>query len=133
MFAYLFGDSKEHNITLKVASAQNGSDFGRTWHIGGSLHMLLDSSPHCTTGEMTRYQITHPNPQTSVSPEGQDVSASREVHIEAKMTSGSGQALKVVFREALDIKSSRVTRDHAMMLVRPSPPRLHVHWSVDKP
>ncbi|KAH8117599.1 peptide N-acetyl-beta-D-glucosaminyl asparaginase amidase A-domain-containing protein [Phellopilus nigrolimitatus] len=106
-FAPLLADGQPHNISLDVASAEANHTLNQNWFVSGLVQVVTDPSGARTTGNITRYEVAPfavTNTTGSVGANGDvnvTVSATRSVHIEAQVVSGSGTVNNVVFSQEL--------------------------------
>ncbi|KAF8636717.1 hypothetical protein AX17_003520 [Amanita inopinata Kibby_2008] len=106
-FVPLLTDGKPHVFTIDVVSAEDDHTILQNWFVSGLLQVITDQSPNRTTGKITRYDV-EPYARTSatanVGTNGDvniTVTASRRLHIEADITSGSGTRTHVVWQQNL--------------------------------
>lgn len=125
-FVPVLADGAPHNITLDVASAEADHAINQNWFVSGLLQVVLDKSGKPTRGNITRYEA-HPfavgNSTGSVGANGDvnvTVTASRSVHIEAEIVSGSGATNKVVFTQELQYSNVQQFLDDLNVQVRSS-------------
>lgn len=106
-FVPLLSDGKPHNITIDVASAEDDHTIMQNWFVSGLLQVVTDSSSKPTTGRMISY-TAEPFAESKISGspgENGDfnftVTASRKIHIESEILSGSGKLTHVVWSQDL--------------------------------
>ncbi|KAI9454212.1 peptide N-acetyl-beta-D-glucosaminyl asparaginase amidase A-domain-containing protein [Lactarius psammicola] len=112
-FIPILTDGGPHKITLDVASAElSDHAINQNWFLSGLLHVMLDSSTEPTTGKTTIYEAFDYATLLSASLDssGPDrvnvvLNASRSIHIEAEIISGSGERTEVVFTQDLEFGS----------------------------
>ncbi|EEB95044.1 hypothetical protein MPER_06048, partial [Moniliophthora perniciosa FA553] len=99
-FVPLLTDGKPHNFSLDVASAEDDHTINQNWFVSGLLQIVTDSSTEPTTGKMTIYDV-EPYAQSSSAATVKDdgeiditVNATRQLHIESTIVSGSGVRMK---------------------------------------
>jgi hypothetical protein len=106
-FVPILTDGKPHNISLDVASAEADHAINQNWFVSGLLQVVEDPSGKPTTGKMTVYDaqpFAAGNSTGSLGANGDlniTVTATRNVHIESDIISGSGVHTKVVFTQNL--------------------------------
>ncbi|TFK42579.1 peptide N-acetyl-beta-D-glucosaminyl asparaginase amidase A-domain-containing protein [Crucibulum laeve] len=106
-FVPLLTDGKSHNFTIDVASAESDHTILQNWFVSGLLQVIMDSSPRRTTGKMTKYSATPFAQSTITGAVGKNgdvnvtVAATRSVHIESDIISGSGKSNHVVWSQNL--------------------------------
>ena len=94
-------DGQPHNISLDVVSAEDDHTINQNWFVSGLLQVVTDPSGKPTTGKITHYDaplFAETDTTGSVGTNGDvnvTVSASRKIHIEAEVTSGSGKTTQV--------------------------------------
>lgn len=100
-------DGNPHTITIDVASAEADHTTLQNWFVSGLLQVVRDNSPHRTVGKITKY-TADPFAQSTIKGEvGESgdvnitVTASRNIHIEADIVSGSGKSTHVVWTQNL--------------------------------
>jgi hypothetical protein len=107
-FVPILTDGKPHAISLDVASAENNHAINQNWYLSAALQVFTDTSSNPTTGKMTQYSVEPFSQTTTVGSVGGNgdvnvtVSATRKVHIESTITSGSGKVNKVVWDQSLE-------------------------------
>lgn len=112
-FVPVLADGKPHNITIDVASAEDNHAILQNWYLSGNFQVFLDASPNSTTGNITSY-AAEPYSQTDVTEtkQGSDltitVSATRKLHIESTIVTGSGKKNNVVFSQDLQYSNAQV-------------------------
>ncbi|PPQ93318.1 hypothetical protein CVT25_014447 [Psilocybe cyanescens] len=100
-------DGKPHNISLDVTSAEDDHTILQNWFLSGVLQVFTDKSSKPTTGKITQYTagpFSQTNTVGTVGTNGDvsfTVSASRKIHIESTIVSGSGQVNHVVWSQNL--------------------------------
>jgi len=107
-FVPILTDGHPHAISLDVASAENNHAINENWFLSAALQVFTDASSNPTTGKMTHYSVepfSHTTTAGSVGENGDVnviVSATRQVHIESTIISGSGMVNKVVWVQSLE-------------------------------
>ncbi|KAF4614768.1 hypothetical protein D9613_003060 [Agrocybe pediades] len=110
-FVPILTDGKAHNFSLDVTSAEADHTILQNWFLSGVLQVFTDPSSKPTTGKITTYSadpFSQTNTVGSVGANGDvniTVSASRKIHIESTIISGSGQLNHVVFTQDLQYKN----------------------------
>ncbi|KAH9010509.1 peptide N-acetyl-beta-D-glucosaminyl asparaginase amidase A-domain-containing protein [Lactarius pseudohatsudake] len=108
-FIPILANGQPHTITLDVASAEPDHQINKNWYLSGLLQVNLDSSTSPTTGNITLYQASDYAVSTATGSNDGDiniiVNASRSIHIEAEIISGSGEQTKVVFTQNLEYEN----------------------------
>ena len=106
-----------------MASAEDDHATNQNWFLSAALQVFTDASSNPTTGHMTQYSV-EPFSQTttvgSVSKNGDlnvTVSATRQVHIESTITSGSGIVNNVVWVQNLEYKNVQTYLNNASIQV----------------
>ncbi|KAL4265299.1 Peptide-N4-(N-acetyl-beta-glucosaminyl)asparagine amidase A [Pleurotus pulmonarius] len=106
-FVPILSDGQPHNITIDVASADPNRTTLQNWFVSGLLQVVTDSSSKPTTGHITSYSaqpFAEVSNDASIASNGDTVitvKATRKVHIEADVISGSGKTKHVVFSQDL--------------------------------
>ncbi|RDB21368.1 Peptide-N4-(N-acetyl-beta-glucosaminyl)asparagine amidase A [Hypsizygus marmoreus] len=106
-FVPLLADGSSHKITLDVASVETDHTILQNWFVSGLLQVTTDPSPKRTTGKITSYtaQPFATSATSGTIAENGDaqitVAASRKLHIEADILSGSGRLTHVVWTQDL--------------------------------
>lgn len=106
-FVPLLADGNPHTFTLDVASAEADHTILQNWFVSGLLQVVTDSSPKRTVGRITKYIADPFAASTIVGSVGDNgdinvtVSATRQIRIEAEVTSGSGITKHVVWSQDL--------------------------------
>ncbi|KZT26436.1 hypothetical protein NEOLEDRAFT_1162094 [Neolentinus lepideus HHB14362 ss-1] len=116
-FVPVLADGNPHNISLDVASAESDHAINGNWYVSGNLQVVTDPSGKPTSGKITAYDV-QPYAQTSASASvgGGDVNitvkATRNVHIEAEVISGSGNTNYVVWSQNLQYSNTQYYLDN---------------------
>ncbi|KAH0583869.1 hypothetical protein H2248_009465 [Termitomyces sp. 'cryptogamus'] len=106
-FVPVFADGEPHNITIDVASAETNHTILQNWFVSGLLQVNTDESSNRTTGNITSYMA---QPFASATTTGNvadngdiniTVTATRKIHIEADIISGSGELMHVIWTQDL--------------------------------
>ncbi|CAE6455255.1 unnamed protein product [Rhizoctonia solani] len=112
-FIPLLSDGANHTISIDVVAGEAASadhSINGNWYVSGNIQVFLDSSSEPTTGRITSYVA----PDYGVSgvtgiAASNDVNvtetASRALHIEAEIRTGSGKSTKVVWTQDLSFKN----------------------------
>ncbi|KLO12594.1 hypothetical protein SCHPADRAFT_407216 [Schizopora paradoxa] len=119
-FVPILTDGKSHNISLGVISAETDHAINDNWFVSGLVQIVTDTSSKPTTGEITKYEV-QPFPVTSTTAVvgaqlgdvNVTVSATRSVHIESRIVSGSGKVNNVVFTQDLSYKNVQTYANQA--------------------
>lgn len=128
-FLPLLSDGRPHNITLDVVSAEQDHTINQNWYVTANLQVVLDPSEKATTGKM----IVHSAPSyastttTGVSHGEGDidftVKATRAIHIESDIITGSGKRTHVIWEQNLSYQNTQSYSQNASVQVRQSSPR----------
>lgn len=100
-FVPILTDGKEHMFTIDVASAEADKTILQNWFVSGLLQVVTDSSSKPTTGKILSYSAEPFAQSSTTGTVGHNgdinitVSASRSIHIEAEIRSGSGFGPKI--------------------------------------
>ena len=112
-FVPLLTDGKPHNFSLDVVSAETDHVINQNWFVSGLLQVVTDPSGKPTTGKMNIYDAS-PFAVTSTTGSVADngdvivtVSATRDIHIESTIVSGSGKTTKAVFSQHLTYSNTQ--------------------------
>lgn len=106
-FIPILTDGKPHKITIDVASAESDHAILQNWFVSGLLQVNVDASARPTTGRITSYAA---NPFATTTTNGSvgangdvniTVTATRSLHVEAEIRSGSGKTIHVVWTQDL--------------------------------
>ncbi|KAF8607907.1 hypothetical protein BDV93DRAFT_435058 [Ceratobasidium sp. AG-I] len=112
-FIPLLSDGANHIITIDVVAGGAASadhSINGNWFVSGNIQVFLDSSSAPTTGKITSYtapdygasSVTGVAAATDVNV---TETASRALHIEAEVITGSGKTTKVVWTQDLSFKN----------------------------
>ncbi|KAG8768307.1 hypothetical protein FRC12_005655 [Ceratobasidium sp. 428] len=114
-FIPLLSDGANHTFAIDVVAGGAASadhSINGNWYVSGNIQVFLDKSSSPTTGKITSY--TAPNYGASDVKgiaTGSDINvtetASRGLHIEAELTTGSGKTTKVVWTQDLSFKNTQ--------------------------
>ena len=91
-----------------MASSENYHTTNQNWYLSAVLQVFTDPSPNPTTGKMTQYSVQPFSKTTAVGSVGENgdlnvtVSATRQLHIESTIISGSGMVNNVVWVQSLE-------------------------------
>ncbi|TBU49086.1 peptide N-acetyl-beta-D-glucosaminyl asparaginase amidase A-domain-containing protein [Dichomitus squalens] len=122
-FVPVLTDGQPHNISLDVVSAEDDHTINQNWFVSGSLQVVTDPSGKPTTGKITRYDADDfavTNTTGSVGANGDvnvTVAATRNIHIEAEITSGSGQTTHVVWSQNLEYSNTQNYLDNTFIQI----------------
>ncbi|KXN89258.1 Peptide-N4-(N-acetyl-beta-glucosaminyl)asparagine amidase A [Leucoagaricus sp. SymC.cos] len=104
-FVPLLVDGKAHNFTIDVVSAEADHTTLQNWFVSGNLQVFTDASGKPTTGKMLTVD-TQPFPETkadgTLASNGDlrfTVTASRKIHIESEVISGSGKTSHITWTQ----------------------------------
>ncbi|OCH93367.1 hypothetical protein OBBRIDRAFT_885512 [Obba rivulosa] len=117
-FVPLLTDGEPHNISIDVVSAETNHSINANWYVSGNLHVTTDTSSKPTTGKLTVYDV-EPFAKTTITgvQSGLDVNvtvtATRSIHIEADIVSGSGAHTHVVWSQQLQFSNTQYWLDNA--------------------
>jgi hypothetical protein len=111
-FVPLLADGSTHNISLDVASAEANHTINGNWFVSANLQVVTDKSDAPTTGKITSYEVEPYAKSTTTGSTGNGevnvtVSATRKVHIEADIFSGSGKKSHVVWSQDLSFSNNQ--------------------------
>ncbi|KAF8798027.1 hypothetical protein BYT27DRAFT_7343797 [Phlegmacium glaucopus] len=110
-FVPILTDGNLHTISLDVASAEDDHTILQNWFLSAALQVFTDPSSKPTTGKMIQYSVDPFSQTTTVGSVGGNgdvnvtVSATRRVHIESTIISGSGVVNNVVWVQDLQYKN----------------------------
>jgi Peptide N-acetyl-beta-D-glucosaminyl asparaginase amidase A len=105
-FVPILTSGSSHNITLDVASAESNHSINSNWIVSANLQVVTGASSEPTTGNITAYAV-EPFAQTATTASvgngelNVTLTATRQVHIEADIVSGSGEKTHVVWSQDL--------------------------------
>lgn len=123
-FVPILTDGQSHNFTIDVASAESDHATLQNWFVSGVLQVVTDpSSSSRTTGNITSYSadpfaqsiitgMVGTNGDVNVT-----VKATRNIHIEADVISGSGKSTHVVWSQNLNYTNVQTYLDNLMIQV----------------
>jgi hypothetical protein len=137
-FIPLLADGKPHLFTIDVASAEDDHNILQNWYVSGLLQVITDSSEEPTTGKMTVYNAPPFAKSTNtgnIDTPGKvsiTVKATRKIHIEADITSGSGKKSHVTWSQDLSYSNNQIYQDNARLQVRYHVDRLLPKLSTDQ-
>lgn len=116
-------DGKPHNISIDVVSAESNHAINQNWFVSGNLQVLIDPSGRPTTGRITAYDAS-PFAVTSTTGEvgangdvNVTVKATRNIHIESEIISGSGGVTHVVWSQSLAYSNTQNFLDNTFIQV----------------
>lgn len=122
-FVPVLTDGQPHNISLDVVSAEDDHTINQNWFVSGLLQVVTDPSGKPTTGKITHYDaplFAETDTTGSVGTNGDvnvTVSASRKIHIEAEVTSGSGKTTHVVWSQTLEYSNTQNYLDNTFVQI----------------
>ncbi|KAL7283571.1 LOW QUALITY PROTEIN: hypothetical protein ACG7TL_003006 [Trametes sanguinea] len=120
-FVPVLTDGNPHNISLDVVSAEEDHAINQNWFVSGNLQVVTDSSSRPTTGKITKYDASPFAVSTTTGSVGDNgdvnvtVSATRNIHIEAEITSGSGKTTHVVWSQNLEFSNTQQFLDNTFV------------------
>ncbi|KAG9091804.1 hypothetical protein FS749_016230 [Ceratobasidium sp. UAMH 11750] len=114
-FIPLLSDGANHTLTIDVVAGGAASadhSINGNWYVSGNIQVFLDKSSAPTTGKITSYTAPdYGSSDVAGVAAGTDVNvtetASRGLHIEAQLTTGSGKTTKVVWTQNLSFKNTQ--------------------------
>lgn len=110
-FVPVLADGKPHNISLDVVSAESNHTINANWYVSGNLQVITDVSGKPTTGNITKYTAEPYAITTTTGNIGQNgdlnvtVKATRHIHIESTINSGSGKTTNVIWSQSLSYQN----------------------------
>ncbi|KAJ8521617.1 hypothetical protein ONZ45_g1709 [Pleurotus djamor] len=117
-FVPLLVDGLPHNITIDVASAEQDHAIEQNWYVSGNLQIVTDASSRPTKGKVLSYSA-EPFARSSVEGriEGEgsvdfNVKATRKLHVESVISSGSGKTVRVQWSQNLEYTNAQVYREN---------------------
>ncbi|KAF5391346.1 hypothetical protein D9757_001888 [Collybiopsis confluens] len=119
-FVPLLTDNLPHNFTLDVVSAEGDHSINGNWYVSGLLQVLLDRSSRPTTGNMTVHsaaQFADTRITGSVRDFGNfnaTVTASRAIHIESRIQSGSGELTHIIWTQNLQFSNVQTYQNNGL-------------------
>ena len=122
-FFPLLTDGQSHNFTIDVVSAEADHQINSNWYVSGSLQVITDSSSKPTTGKITQYQAS-PFAVTSNTGDAKGgevdvtVTATRKIHIESDIISGSGKKTHAIWTQDLSYSNIQTYKNNASVQVR---------------
>ena len=122
-FVPILTDGQPHNISLDVVSAEDDHAINQNWFVSGNLQVMLDSSNKPTTGKITLleappFAVTRTTGVIGDNDTNFTVTATRNIHIEAEVISGSGKRTHVVWTQNLAFSNTQDYLDGAQVQVR---------------
>ena len=123
-FVPVLTDGQPHNISLDVVSAEDDHTINQNWFVSGSLQVVTDPSGKPTTGKITQYNADDFAVTSTTGSVGDNgdvnvtVAATRNIHIEAEITSGSGETTHVVWSQSLQYSNTQNFLDNTFVQVR---------------
>ncbi|KAE9396036.1 hypothetical protein BT96DRAFT_922388 [Gymnopus androsaceus JB14] len=110
-FVPLLTDGAPHNFTLDVVSAETNHSINQNWYVSGLLQVILDTSSKPTTGNITIHSASDyadtsiTGSVTTFGTFNATVTATRSIHIESDILSGSGQLTHVVWTQDMQFSN----------------------------
>jgi Peptide N-acetyl-beta-D-glucosaminyl asparaginase amidase A len=107
-FVPILTDGNPHAISLDVVSAELNHTINQNWYLSAALQIFTDPSSNPTTGKMTQYSVEPFSKTSTVGSLGRNgdlnvtISATRQLHIESTIISGSGIVNEVVWDQSLE-------------------------------
>lgn len=131
-FVPILTDGVPHTFSLDVVSAESDHVINQNWFVSGLLQVVTDPSPKRTTGRILvnnapAFAVT--NTTGTVSDNGDvvvTVEATRNIHIESEIISGSGQVTHVVWSQSLSYSNTQSFLNDTFIQVR----TLFASWSM---
>lgn len=123
-FVPILADGNPHNITIDVASAESDHVILQNWFLSGVLQVFTDSSSKPTTGKITQYTADPFSQTNTVGTVGANgdvvftVSATRKIHIESTIVSGSGKVNHVVWSQDLTYSNAQSVLNNTLIQVK---------------
>ncbi|KAF8964688.1 peptide N-acetyl-beta-D-glucosaminyl asparaginase amidase A-domain-containing protein [Flammula alnicola] len=119
-FVPILTDGQPHAISLDVTSAEDDHTILQNWFLSAALQVFVDTSSKPTTGKMTLYSADPFSQTTTTGTVGNGdvnvtVSATRKIHIESTIISGSGKVNHVVFTQDLQYNNVQNFLDNAQI------------------
>ncbi|KAH9901591.1 peptide N-acetyl-beta-D-glucosaminyl asparaginase amidase A-domain-containing protein [Cubamyces lactineus] len=117
-FVPILTDGNPHNISIDVVSAEDDHTINQNWFVSGNLQVVTDPSSKPTTGKITKYDVSPFAVTTTTGSVGSNgdvnvtVSATRDILIEAEITSGSGKTTHVVWSQNLAFSNTQQFLDN---------------------
>ncbi|KAJ3541852.1 hypothetical protein NM688_g6033 [Phlebia brevispora] len=118
-FVPVLTDGQPHNISMDVVSAENDHEINQNWYLTANLQVVTDkSSTKPTTGKITVYDV-QPFAETTTFGSVKNgvvsttVTATRNIHIESDIISGSGERTHVVWLQSLSYSNVQTYRQNA--------------------
>ncbi|TCD66018.1 hypothetical protein EIP91_001918 [Steccherinum ochraceum] len=111
-FVPILTDGNPHNISLDVVSAEDDHAINQNWFVSGNLQVVLDPSNKPTTGKITvldapPFAVTNTTGVVAGNDVNFTVTATRNIHIEADIVSGSGKRNHVVWSQNLQFSNTQ--------------------------
>ncbi|TDL27476.1 hypothetical protein BD410DRAFT_782559 [Rickenella mellea] len=106
-FVPILVDGQPHSLSLSVSSAEDDHTINQNWFVTAAIQVVTDSSSRPTTGSITKYDAQPFALTTTTGSAGANgdlnitVDATRSIHIESEIVSGSGKRNKVVWSQQL--------------------------------
>ncbi|KAF8894618.1 peptide N-acetyl-beta-D-glucosaminyl asparaginase amidase A-domain-containing protein [Infundibulicybe gibba] len=120
-FVPLLVDGNPHTFQLDVVSAEGSHDILQNWFVSGLLQVITDPSEKATTGEITLYsapafaQSTTKGSSGGVGEIDFTVQATRSIHIESNIISGSGHRTHVVWKQNLQYDNHQTYKQNGTL------------------
>lgn len=129
-FVPILVDGQAHNFTIDVLSAESDHTTLQNWFVSGNLQVFTDPSRRPTTGRILRANNQPFAATRAVGNVDRDgslrftITASRSIHIESEIVSGSGKESHVTWTQAYDYSSSQQWLNNSLIQVNlyPIPP-----------
>ncbi|KAK7693712.1 hypothetical protein QCA50_003284 [Cerrena zonata] len=112
-FVPILTDGNPHNFSIDVVSAEADHTINQNWFVSGNLQVITDPSGEPTTGNITVLDV-QPFAETTttgtIAPNGDvsfTVKATRKIHVESTIISGSGKTSHVVWSQNLEYSNTQ--------------------------
>lgn len=108
-----------------MTSAEEDHAILQNWFLSGALQVFVDRSSKPTIGKITQYSADPFSATTTVGNVGDNgdvnvtVTASRKIHIESTIISGSGKKNRVVWSQDLQYKNVQNFLNNTLIQVYP--------------
>ncbi|KAI0807607.1 peptide N-acetyl-beta-D-glucosaminyl asparaginase amidase A-domain-containing protein [Fomes fomentarius] len=122
-FVPVLTDGQPHSISLDVLSAEDDHTINQNWFVSGNLQVVTDPSGKPTTGKITVHDAPLFAETSTTGNVGQNgdvnitVTATRNIHIEAEITSGSGETTQVVWEQTLSYSNTQNYLDNTFIQI----------------
>ena len=112
-FVPLLTDGKPHLFSIDVVSAENDHAINQNWFVSGNLQVVTDPSGLPTTGNITVLDAPAFAETTTTGTVARNgdvtftVKATRKIHVESTIVSGSGKTSHVVWSQNLEYSNTQ--------------------------